>query len=58
MIKIIFLILGVLLVLFGIHQALQLVGLIGGPGFTVWGLVLAILGFVLGGACLGRAKMK
>jgi hypothetical protein len=52
--KIVFAILGILLILFGIAQGLQLMGLIGTKTFSLAGIAFTILGFALGAACFKK----
>jgi uncharacterized integral membrane protein len=56
--RIILVVLGVLLTLFGIAQALQLAGLIGTRTFSIAGVGLALLGFALGAVCFKKAFLK
>lgn len=53
--KIAFITLGVILLLFGIAQTLQLIGLIGTKTFSFAGVGLAILGLALGAGCFKKA---
>ena len=53
--KLAFTILGILLVLFGIAQGLQLLGLIGTKTFSLPGIAFTILGLALGAACFKKA---
>ena len=52
--KIILIILGILLIFFGIAQVLQLMGLIGTKTFSMPGIAFAVLGFALGAACFKK----
>jgi hypothetical protein len=53
--KLVFSILGILLVLFGIAQGLQLLGLVGTGLFSLPGIAFTVLGIALGAACFKKA---
>ena len=53
--KIILTVLGVLLGVFGIAQALQLMGLIGTKQFSIAGVAFTILGLALAASCFKKA---
>jgi len=50
-----FIILGILLCLFGFAQVLQLLGLIGTKTFSLAGIAAALIGFTLGAICFKQA---
>lgn len=54
--KIGLIVLGVLLVGFGVAQVLQLMGLIGAKSFSIPGVSFAILGLVFGFVCFQKAR--
>jgi len=56
--KVVLTVLGVLLVLFGLAQGLQLAGLIGTKTFSLPGLAFTLLGLALGAACFKKAFQK
>lgn len=53
--KSIWIVLGVLLVLFGLAQVLQFAGLIGTKQASLPGIVFIVLGFALGAGCFKKA---
>ena len=53
--KILWIVLGVLCILFGAAQALQFMGLIGTKTASLPGAAFILLGFVLGAACFKKA---